>query len=174
MDYLYHHVPPSMIGTILYPLNQLKNIYPEQYEKQVKKYESRKSLLTAEVPPLHCLWNDVLHLTAVSPEKLKANLALAGIVRPPITWFKIPVSKIKGSNSVAFTYRRDKKLDLRLKDYEEFIPERMNIYRTVPAETIEYYKEMNAQRKRPLVFNFVPHILYKGTIETKGLETITV
>lgn len=174
MDYLYHHVPPGMKGTVLYPLNQLKNIYPEQYEKNIKKYEGREYLLKSEVPPLHCLWNDVLHLTAVSPDETKANLALAGIVRPPTTWFKIPVSKIIGNNSVAFIYRRDKNLDPQLKDYEEFTPERMNVYRTVPTETIEYYKEMTLQGKRPLVFNFVPHILYKGTIETRGLETVTV
>ena len=68
-----------MIGTILYSLNQLKNIYPEQYEKHIKKYKSRESLLATEIPPLHCLWNDVLHLTTILPDEIKKNLALASI-----------------------------------------------------------------------------------------------
>ena len=174
MEYLYHHVPNDMVGTVLYPLNQLKNIYPEQYDKKVKKYEGREQLLETEIPTLHCLWNDVIHLTAVPPEKLREKLALAGIVRPPTSWFKIPVSKIVGDDSTAFIYRLDKNLDPQLKDYESFNPERMNIYATVPKETLEYYKEMNEQGKNPLLFNFIPHILYKGTIETKDLEKITV
>ena len=162
-----------MVGKVLYPLNQLKAIYPEQYEDEVKKYEGRERLLTAEVPPLHCLWNDVIHMTAVAPDELRANLALADLSYPQREWFKIPVSKIIGENSIAFIYRRDKNLEPNFKDYEPFTVDRMELYRTVPVETIEYYREMKALDKRPLLFHLVPHILYKGTIDTSDIEIIT-
>lgn len=172
MEYLYHRVPPNMVGTILYPLNQLKSLYPDLYAEEAKKYEGREQLLLAEVPPLHCLWNDVLHMTAVAPDEVRANLALADFSYPPRAWFKIPIERVLGENSIAFTYRRDKDVHPSFKDYEPFSAERMEVYRTVPSETIEYYKEMKALGKHPLLFHFVPHILYKGTIDIEGLEII--
>ena len=172
MDYLYHRVPKIMSGSILYPLNMLKEIYPEIYNEQVKKYEGREKLLTTEVSPLDCLWNDVLHLTAVAPEDLKKNLAMADLHYDPIPWFKVPVEMIQGDKSIAFTYRRDQSVIPNFKEYEVFDPMRMSIYRTVPQETIDYYKQKKAENTRPLLFHLVPHILYKGTVNTTGLEMV--
>ena len=172
MNFLYHRVPSEMIGTTLYPLNVLKEKYPNVYAEHVKKYEGREKLLTTEVPPLQCLWNDVLHFTAVEPQILKSNLAKAGIELPSTTWFKVPVSLIQGDKSIAFTYRRDADVIPNFKEYEKFDPARMDIYRTVPKETIEYYKQKKAEDVRPLLFHLVPHILYKGFIDTAGLETV--
>ena len=186
MEYLYHRVPKNMNGTMLYPLNVLKNLQPEIYAEHVKKYEGREELLTTEIPPLNCLWNDVLHMTAVSPPELKANLAKAGLDLGPMPCFKIPVDMIAGENSIAFIYRRDQNIiptfDINeqktifdpgvIRGYEKFNSERMSIYRTVPYETIEYYKRMAAENRRPLLFHLVPHVLFKGMIETKELEIV--
>ena len=38
MEFLYHRVPVNMEGSILYPLNQLKNLHPDIYVEHVKKY----------------------------------------------------------------------------------------------------------------------------------------
>ena len=172
MEYIYHRVPPNMMGTILYPLNVLKQLHPQTYDEHAKKYDGREQLLTTEVPPLHCLWNDVLHFTAVEPSTLKANLAKANIELPSVAWFKVPISLIQGEKSIAFTYRRDIDVVPNFKEYEPFDAMRMEIYRTVPDETIEYYKLKKAEDVRPLLFHLVPHILYKGTVETKGLEVV--
>jgi len=174
MDYLYHRVPKNMDGAILYPLNKLENIFPEVYSEQIKKYEGREVLLTTEIQSLKCLWNDVLHFTAVTPGQLKSNLAKADIHYKPTSFFKIPVSMIEGGNSIAFTYRRDKNLILSFKEYEEFDAKKIEVYRYVPEETIKYYKDKKSEGVRPLLYHLVPHILYKGNIDTKGLEIITV
>lgn len=163
-----------MSGSILYPLNVLKKSYPEIYDQHVKKYEGREKLLTTEVPPLHCLWNDVLHFTAVAPDDLKNNLAKAGLQYAPVPWFKVPVGMIQGDKSIAFTYRRDQNVVPDFKEYETFDSKRMEIYRTVPMETIEYYRQKKAEQTRPLLFHLVPHVLYKGNIDTSDLEIITV
>jgi len=55
MEYLYHRVPKHMMGTVLYPLNVLKETRPEIYTEYIKKYEGREELLTAEVPPSELL-----------------------------------------------------------------------------------------------------------------------
>jgi hypothetical protein len=163
-----------MTGTILYPLNQLKDLYPEVYESQVKKYEGREKLLTTEIPLLDCLWNDVLHFTAVSPEELNVNLAKADFYYDPTSYYKIPVSMIEGDKSIAFTFRRDNGVITNFKEYESFDPKRMEVYRTIPPETIEYYKKKKAEGTQPLLFHLVPHVLYKGIIDTTGLEIITI
>lgn len=170
MQYLYHRVSKNMIGTVLYPLNKLKYIYPEIYDQEIKKYEGREKLLVAKVPPLDCFWNDVLHLTAVTPEQLRFNLAKAGIDNTPTKFFKIPVSMIEGQNSIAFIYRRDIGLIPDFKQYEVFNPDRMDVYREVPNETIEYYKQKKSEGVKPLLYHLVPHILYKGDIDIKNLE----
>lgn len=174
MEYLYHRVPKQMMGTILYPLNTLKETQPELYIRHTKKYEGREELLTAKVPPLNCLWNDVIHITAVSPYELKANLAQADIEYPSQAWFKIPASKIEGDKSIAFVYRRDIGLIPKFKQYEPFELSRMEVYRAVPPETIEYYKQKKAEGVDPLMFHLVPHILYKGEIDISDCEVVTM
>jgi len=136
--------------------------------------KEEKSCSPLKCPPLNCLWNDVIHMTAVSPYELKANLAQARLEYPPQAWFKIPVSKIEGDKSIAFIYRRDIGLIPQFKQYEPFDPSRMEIYRAVPPETIEYYKQKKAEGVTPLNFHLVPHILYKGEIDTADCEVVVV
>ena len=174
MEYLYHRVPKNMTGNVLYPLNTLKKGYPDIYAEHVKKYRGRSKLLLAKVPPLKCLWNDVLHLTAIAPAELRENLAKAGIKIEKQAWYRVPVNKIKGAYSIAFIYRRDISPIPNFKKYETFDPKRMSEYRKVPAETIGYYKRKKREGVRPLLFHLVPHVLYKGEINTRGLKIITI
>ncbi len=159
-----------MVGTILCPLNSLRQTHPEIYAEHVKKYEGREQLLTTEIPPLHCLWNDVLHFTAVAPATLKANLAKADTELPSVAWFKVPAPLLLGENSIAFIYRRDENVVPNFKEYEPFDLARMDAYRIVPEGTIEYYKQKKAEGVRPLLFHLVPHILYKGSLDTADLD----
>jgi hypothetical protein len=176
-EFIYHRVEPKLKGTILYPLNQLKDIYPDMYAEHVKKYEGREHLLETQIPILNCLWNDVLHFTAVSPHKLLNNLRKGGLKDTTIVWnkwFKIPIELIDKDKTIVCLYRRDINVIPDARDFSTFDPTKMEEYRNVPPETIEYYKEQFGLGRRPLTFHRVPHILYKGTIETKGLEIITI
>jgi hypothetical protein len=76
--YLYHRVPKDMRGNTLHPLNQLKKVSPDIYAQKVKKYEGRLEILERKIPALDCLWNDVLHLTAVHPTVLNAAFESVG------------------------------------------------------------------------------------------------
>lgn len=163
-----------MLGTILYPLNTLKEVSQEIYMEEVGKYTGREKILNREVTPLHCLWNDVLHLTAVHPQELKENLAKAGFQYKPMLWFKIPTNIIEGSNSIVFIQRKSEDPTSYIREYKTFDIEKMSTYRTVPSETIEYYKQKKFEGEKPLLFHLIPHILYKGKINTDGLEIVTV
>ena len=37
MEYIYHAVPKNLDGSILYPLFSLKDKFPDQYEKEIKR-----------------------------------------------------------------------------------------------------------------------------------------
>lgn len=161
-----------MCGSVLYPLNELREIYPDVYAAHVKKYDGREVMLTRKIPPLNCLWNDVLHFTAVTPGELKANLAKADIALGSDPWFKVPISSIDAGKVVVFPYKLDQNTRPNFELYEVFDLSRMSDYRQVPQETIEYYKQKKAEGALPLLFYSLPHVLYKGVVETEGLEVV--
>ncbi len=173
MNYLYHLVPENMQGEILYPLNELKKIYPKAYKEHVKKYEDRKYLLKEKVPFLNCLWNDVLHLTAVNPITINKTLEEIGFKPPIRKWFKINPRDLVKDNTLVFLFERARKITTK-KDYEWFDISKIKKYSELSQKTINYYESSYKNNERPLLFNYVPHILYKGSINISKLEIITV
>ena len=175
--YIYHRVVDNMQGDILYPLNQLKNIYPEAYATHLKKYEEREHLLSTKIPILDCLWNDVLHFTAIHPKILFENLEKSGFKAEELVWkrwFEVPIEALDPENTIVCLYRRDVSIIPQARDFHRFDLNKFSEYATVPPETIEYYKQQKAEGARPLFFHRVPHILYKGIIDTTGFRIIEV
>jgi hypothetical protein len=174
--FAYHRIVENIRGTILYPLNRLEEIYPDAYAEHVKKYEGREHVLETRVPPpLDCLWNDVLHFTAVHPSILCKNLEDAGFDAQALVsrrWFKIPISLFGPADTMVCLYRRDVRLAPDAREFLPYDPENFEEYRTVAPETIEYYKEQFKLNERPLFFHHVPHILFKGSIDTTGFEVV--
>lgn len=175
-SFVYHRISSNLQGTILYPLNKLKEIYPNVFEEQIQKYVSREHVLETKIPaPLNCLWNDTLHFTTVHPQTLFKNLEGAGYNPKEIAsrrWFKVPIKLFDSTNTIVCLYRRDIRLVSEAHDFYPFDPEKIGEYREVPEETIRYYTEQFVLGKRPLFFHGVPHILFKGTVDTVGLEII--
>ena len=94
-DYLYHRVPDDMKGSILYPLNQLRNVYPSLYAAKAASYKNREAVMQARIPILDCLWNDVIHFSPVHPSKIQRSRAEAGFPRKPRRYFEIEI-KMEG------------------------------------------------------------------------------
>ncbi len=76
--YLYHSVPKNLQGNILYPLNVLKDKYPDIYAQHISKYIGREHIMQQRISALNCLWNDVLHFSPVHPKEVKQALIDAG------------------------------------------------------------------------------------------------
>ncbi len=173
-EYLYHFVPKNMQGNILYPLNQLKDTKPKIYEEEIKKYIDREKLLTKEIPVLNCLWNDVIHLTAVHPKKLTEALKKVGInPKNDLRCYQIPVNMVMGNNVITYLYLdNDTSPEGNKKNYETFILDHMEKYSKITDKTLDYYKECNEQGKKPLLFHLIPHILYKGIVDISELKIV--
>lgn len=67
--YVYHHVPRNQIGDIIYPLNQLKDTFPDIFRKQSAKYDN---IQEKDVEILGFgYWNDCINLMPVNPGLVK-------------------------------------------------------------------------------------------------------
>ena len=75
---LYHLLPEPLVGEALLPLNRLAEAHPEIAARHRAKYAGREALLRRPVPPLGCLWGDVLHLSPVHPARVREALLAVG------------------------------------------------------------------------------------------------
>ena len=119
-EFLYHRLPDNLVGSCLYPLNQLKLKLPSVYGAQANKYIGREQ-------------NSVIYL--YMPE----NRGQFGAMT---------------------------------KDFVPFLSSTVAELRELPQATADYYQEMAQAGKRPLLFHFVPHVLYRGVINL--LETTII
>jgi hypothetical protein len=165
-------VPRDLMGQELMPLNELKEEYSEVYEREVKKYEGRESILGTRIHPLDCLWNDVLHFTAIHPLNILEILQKLDFPTDRIRkWFAVDISKFNPENTIVFLDKQS--IDRNAEEqYVAFEKNDLPIYQNIPQETLEYYKAMRNQGKMPLLFHGVPHIFYRGRFAKKDLIEI--
>lgn len=175
INYLYHWVPQNMFGDILYPLNVLKDKYPEIYKEHKRKYEGREEVMDLIIPKINCRWNDALHLSAIHPKIVKDALCEAGGRSDyKMLCYQIDPHILEPEKTVVYLYSAPELDMTKEEDFIEFKPDEMDKYSLLPEKTIEYYKESYSNNRRPLAFHRVPHILYKGSINIKDFPVIEV
>lgn len=160
---LYHRKQQNFFGDTLYPLNTLKKIYPDIFHIQVKKYNNRQPLLSKHINIFDCLWNDVIHLTAIPPATFNKTLRTLGILgedKPDFEFFEIDTADLNKHNLCV--YFNDGVHESKYILFDEKEHKKYNFF---PKETLEYFKKKIDQGEKPLLFNYVPHFLYKGNID---------
>jgi len=171
MQYLYHAVPSDLKDDKLYPLNILKKKHPDLYAIKNAKYEGREEVAQQSIPLLDCLWKDVIFLTAVHPQILLDTYRKAGGKMPhPLQYFQIDVDSLQQENIAVARYLDDDSK----KTYELYDAENIKEYSTIPNRTIDYFVDQLNQGHLPLYYAYIPHVLYKGVIDTKDLPIIEV
>ena len=184
MSVVYHMMPRDFTGNTLYPLNQLKIHLPDIYTAQARKYVGREVLMQRRVTLLDCLWNDVLHFSPLHPSKIRDALMSKGFewnIRP---WFAIsPINSGFGSeNAVIFlnTPPEDPtafgNFDFPETDFIPFSSEQLEklAKMEVPGATLEYLEFAQNNDERPVLFNYIPHILYRGAIDVSNVEIVNL
>jgi len=176
MSFVYHRVPANLQGNILYPLNILKTKYSKQYQEHAKKYEGRLQIMKQTIPKLNCLWNDVLHFTAVEPRVIKQALTSSGFNPPKMRYYKIDPEIFQVEKTIVYLHRPDieKGKEKDISNFADFKADNMEKYSFLPKETIEYYLKKNKQGEKPLLFVYVPHILFQGHIDISHCEVVEV
>lgn len=172
--YLYHRVPPDLRGNILYPLNELRIIFPDLYPIKTAKYKGREELLERRIPSLDCLWNDVLFLAPVPPDKIKRALIESGRDSDlTMRCFKIDPHILDRTKTAVYLFKDSDVPDhIHPSNFAEFDPDTVTQYNCISEKTLEYFREMYSAGKNPLLYWRIPHILYKGTLDVSDIEIV--
>ena len=184
MSIIYHMIPQNFMGNTLHPLNQLKTHLPDIYAAQARKYVGREVLMQRKVPLLDCLWNDVLHFSPMYPSKIRDALISVGFRWNTRPWFAVdPINSGFGSeNAVIFlnTPPEDPtalgNFDFPKTDFISFSSKQLEklAKMEVPGATLEYLRFAKNNGDRPVLFNYIPHILYRGAIDVSNVETVNL
>ncbi len=179
-SYIYHGVPSSFVGEKLYPLFQLKELFPQIYEKEIEKYNDhpqRKLLPFKRINPLNCVRGDVLHFSAIHPALVfKALKSVFPESNRSVKFFKIPIMNIDKNSAVLFDMNRpeyefgkddpDSVFDLiDPKNYQEI--------GSIPNEAILFYQEWrDCGEVGAPAWGKIPHVFVLGSLNTAKCEII--
>ena len=174
MNYLYHSVSKNLRGNILYPLNVLKEKYPDLYEMQVSKYAGREHVTRQQIPILNCLWNDVLHFSAVHPSEIKKALIEAGSKFDfNRSYYQINPELLSTKNTIVYLYAHvNNEREMEKENFVSYNPNDIAKFSHMPQATKDYYKEIINKGERPLLYHRIPHILYKGSLDIIDMPII--
>ena len=185
MAYVYHLCAPDFRGNILYPLNGLREPFPDLYEREREKYIGRESVLEYRIPILNAVWGDTVNLSTLDPRLLVterrklqvpfSQLLMRRLVRIPVEHIAaLPavrydsashwLNSSPGDTSVPATPPED--------EFSAFDPATYQETTEVPALHREYLERQLERGARALGFVFVPHVLVAAPIDLQGLEII--
>lgn len=171
MPYLFHLQPLDMRGRVLMPLNQLKLLLPQVYEREVRKYAGRQLTLEYELPIGDgCRWGDVLFLTAVDPREVFQAYDQAGLIRQqrPRACYVIRPERLAPQHTAVMTWEDG---DRRFSAYD---PLHLDDYAVLPQATRDYYARQYERGRPALLFQGVPHVLYRGTLDVSNTPLIKI
>jgi len=178
-----------MVGSVLYPLNQLQSVAPEQYTFQRAKYAGREAVLDYRIPGLGLLFNDTVHCSALHPYYLfhvRRELGLDPPVRPTSGWltgmvYAIPLERILIHPVVWYSWKTlwingspddDVPLEPPGDEFEPFDPTRYKEASAPSERHLAYLRTMRDQGRRGLMFVHIPHVLVAGPIDVSALEPV--
>jgi hypothetical protein len=182
--FVYHLCAPDFRGTTLFPLDDLREVLPEIYERERVKYDRRESVLEYVIPGLGVTWGATVNLSALDPAHLVAARRRLGVPFSTLLTrrvLRIPVNRIAHLPAVRYNSKThwinsspgDASVPLAPPE-REFLPFDPVTYEEVaevPELHLEYLRRQLGRGERALGFVFVPHVLVAGPIDVSGLES---
>ena len=183
MPFVYHLCASDFRGSVLYPLDGLREVHPDLHERERVKYEGRESVLRFEVPHLGVTWGATVNLSALDPALLVAERRRLGVPFSNLLTrqvLRIPIERLAGLPAVRYDSAShwinsspgDPGVPL-TPPAQEFSPldlGRFEEVAQVPARHTDYLLRQLARGERALGFVFVPHVLVAGAIDVSGLR----
>lgn len=160
----------------MYPLNGLKAKFPDLHAKQMKKYEGREWLLNIVIPPLNCLWNDVLHFSLMHPNVPYKALSAAGFThhQKARAWYRVPLEDVLDRPAVLYLNTKvlSDTRQLLHSDFEPVTAARAAELSGMPERNIEYYRDTFKAGELPLVYKRAPHFFLKSELDVSGYSVL--
>jgi len=183
MTYLYHLCAHDFQETTLYPLNDLRNRFPDVYEREKKKYLGRESVLEYVVPRLGVVWADTVNLSALDPRLLVAERRKLGVPFSRLLerrLVRIPVERVATLPAVNYVSAShwinsspgdpNAPLTPPESEFSPFDASQHGEPYEVPRLHREYLLRQKERGELALGFVFVPHVLVGAPIDITGLE----
>lgn len=173
MPYIYHGVPEDMKANELIPLSKMLEVDPELRAKYLEKYKGREEILERIIPLLDCLWSDVVQFLPLHPRKLFELQQQLGLIAdiPDYQYFEIDISTLDPSKTAIFfkTAPGEENVTVKwLKDVQ------LEDLQDIPVATKEYYARMVGKGEPVFNYQFVPHILYKGSVDISSAQVMSL
>ena len=167
--YLYHHVPNNQNGSVIYPLNQLKDRFPDLYTEHYAKYDNIKEK-DVEIPGFGS-WNDCVNLMPVNPGLVKAELEKYDHdTNWPWRFYRIDAEKLDTKKLIIMIMNDQSSTSRR--EFILFSKEAFKKYCHIGDVTRAVFQKAKDNNEQPNTFARVPHVLYKDSINTQGLEIV--
>ncbi len=175
--YVYHLRRANFQGNLILPLNRMREMegFETVYQVAVSKYEGREWLLERMIPSLNCLWNDVIFLSPVHPNKHYKEYQKLGYIHVNPQFFKIPVEVLEEKRVSIWKWLSHKKYSWTdpihdtLESYCEFDFGRYQEMDDLPDTTKKFYAEAydpdHPDRYPKFGWFEVPHILCQDPID---------
>jgi len=182
--FVYHLCSRDMRGTTLFPLNGLKDRFPDVYARGRKKYEGRESVLDWVVPGLGVPWADTVNLSALDPRllvaaRLQLGVPFSRLLERPLA--RIPIERLTAWPAVVYNSAthwinsspgEDVPLTPPETEFSSFDPHAYSEPREVPQLHLDYLSRQKDRGKVALGFVFVRHVLVAGPVDLSGIDLI--
>ena len=162
-----------MIGDVLVPLNQMKASNPELYGIYRSKYEGREEVLERRIPLLDCLWNDVVQFLPLHPGVVFEKQKELGLIEevPHYSFFEIDLAQLDPKKCVVYFKDAPGEENVKVLWLTDV---NMEDVQTLPGSTIAYYETLVGTGELPFNYQFVPHIVYLGTVDVSSSRIVTL
>ena len=186
---VWHGVPQGMVGETLVPLGQLRSVDVGLFEAQKAKYAGREAVLDYRIPLLDCGFLDTVHCSSVHPHWIYCARRDAGFDVPARSdhgWgiglaFEIPLERILVNRTAWYSWRtpwvngyphEDVPIAPPGHEFHDFDPARYAPLSDVPDLHRQYLARMRQERRRPLTFVHIPHVLVAGPIDIRDCRIV--
>jgi hypothetical protein len=172
MTILLYKAAGTTRGDQILPLNQLRDTYPDLYERHFQKYAARPDRVNAPVYPLGCTWADVVFLSPVHPAPIFEALQESGRIGPVvIDYWTIDAGLLDPARTCILLKRHDP--EQRPQPPEDFVPYSPEVAAdlSTPSEPA-LHRLRNLNATEPLYpWADIPHILHRGPIPLAHFHT---
>jgi len=175
---LYHLLPDDLRGDMLHPLNRLRDLHPDLYARYTKKYRHRKELMERRVPGLNCLWNDVLHLSPVSPALIRDAKLEFGLGWPEggraVAVIDPQRHGLTPDNTSVWLSPAHEKGDVTasVAEWATYSHAFVMANTHMPEQTLAHYRSSKANGHPTFLFVGIPHVLHRGSIDLRDVEIV--
>ncbi len=175
MAYIYHRCPENMKGSLIYPMSELLEIYPDIFAARQKHHQFQPHVLEGSIPRLGCFWNDTLHFTALHPQKISDALKKFGYSGIKLRYYEVPAEKLEPEKTIVYLNKpREPGSSVKVTDFADYNPVEISKYDFISEESINKYNK-NFPTSDEFLLNYgAPYILYKGKLDVSGLKIIEI